>query len=257
MARSCVSARSSSGRRRALAIGLEGCSSASVVVCTRTVHAQVLPEHMASNCLEFNCDFSSGRNFARQPGGADVPSDGGYARSVARAVPGGDGDGEGGVSEAEARLVGRALREAVQLGGDGAAVQHLLSSCYCPLAAVELALCEVPPPHGTGNRGCHGGQRRLHPGWNHSAARLQTTRNQGNHTQVVLRMPSALQPCVRQPSVAQAAKTGHAPGVKLLLAARAAPCAQPAGLGKTALHAAAEAGHEAVARLLVAVDPQA
>ena len=252
MARSCASARSSSGRRRALAIGLEGCSSASVVVCTRTVRAQVLPEHMASNCLEFNCDFSSGRNFARQPGGADVPSDGGYARSVARAVPDGDGDGEGGVSEAEARLVGRALREAVHLGGDGAAVQHLLSSCYCPLAAVELALCEVPPPQGTENRGCHRGQRRLHPGCNHSAAN-----HTANHTQVGLRMQSALQPCVRQPSAAQAAKTGHAPGVKLLLAARATPCAQPAGLGKTALHAAAEAGHEAIARLLVAVDPQA
>ena len=31
----------------------------------------------------------------------------------------------------------------MQQGGDGAAVQHLLSSCYCPLAAVELALCEA------------------------------------------------------------------------------------------------------------------
>ena len=56
-------------------------------------------------------DWSSGRNFARQPGVAEVPSDGGYARSVARAMP----DGEGSVSEAEARLVGRALREAVSI----------------------------------------------------------------------------------------------------------------------------------------------
>ena len=34
-------------------------------------------------------------------------------------------------------------------------------------------------------------------------------------------------------------------------------CAQPVGVGKSALHAAAEAGHEAVARLLVHADPQA
>ena len=34
-------------------------------------------------------------------------------------------------------------------------------------------------------------------------------------------------------------------------------CAQPVGVGKSALHAAAEAGHEAVARLLVRADPQA
>lgn len=179
---------------------------------------EVLPEHAASSCLQFHMDWSSGRNFARQPGDAEVPSNGGYARSVARAV-------EGSVPEAEARLVGRALREAVrvvavrvaavvryrcasvaaltillwrqvQQGDDGAAVQHLLSSCYCPLAAVELALCE-------------------------------------------------------------AAKQGHTEGARLLLAAGAAACAQPVGVGKSALHAAAEAGHEAVARLLVHADPQA
>ena len=34
-------------------------------------------------------------------------------------------------------------------------------------------------------------------------------------------------------------------------------CAQPVGVGKSAPHAAAEAGHEAVARLLVHADPQA
>ena len=71
---------------------------------------QVLPEHAATSCLQFHMDWTSGRNFARQPGDAEVPSDGGYARSVARAVP----EGEGRVSEAEARLVGRALREAVR-----------------------------------------------------------------------------------------------------------------------------------------------
>ena len=43
----------------------------------------------------------------------------------------------------------------------------------------------------------------------------------------------------------------------MLLAAGAAACAQPVGVGKSALHAAAEAGHEAVARLLVHADPQA
>ena len=69
---------------------------------------EVLPEHVASSCLQFHMDWSSGRNFARQPGDAEVPSNGGYARSVARAV-------EGSVSEAEARLVGRALREAVRV----------------------------------------------------------------------------------------------------------------------------------------------
>ena len=69
---------------------------------------EVLPEHAASSCLQFHMDWSSGRNFARQPGDAEVPSNGGYARSVARAV-------EGSVPEAEARLVGRALREAVRV----------------------------------------------------------------------------------------------------------------------------------------------
>ena len=150
---------------------------------------EVLPEHMVSSSLQFHCDLGSGRNFARQPGGGEVASDGGYARSVACAVP----DGE--VTADEARLVGRALREAAQLAGEDATpLRHLLSSCYCSTAAITEALCE-------------------------------------------------------------ASRQDHAEGVRLLLAARAEPLAQPAG--KTALHAACEAGHEAVARLLVQAEPAA
>ena len=94
---------------------------------------EVLPEHAASSCLQFHMDWSSGRNFARQPGDAEVPSNGGYAGSVARAV-------EGTVPEAEARLVGRALREAVRVAAVRvAAVRTVqLRQCGCTLTILTM-----------------------------------------------------------------------------------------------------------------------
>ena len=59
----------------------------------------------------------------------------------------------------------------------------------------------------------------------------------------------------QEEALCEASRQDHAEGVRLLLAARAEPLAQPAG--KTALHAACEAGHEAVARLLVQAEPAA
>lgn len=94
---------------------------------------EVLPEHAASSCLQFHMDWSSGRNFARQPGDAEVPSNGGYARSVARAV-------EGTVPEAEARLVGRALREAVRVAAVRVAAVRTVQLRQCGYTLTMLTM---------------------------------------------------------------------------------------------------------------------
>ena len=98
---------------------------------------EVLAEQAASSDLDFHCHMASGRNFARLPGAKEVASDGGFARSVARAVA------DDTVSADEARRVGRALREAATFAGDATPLRHLLSSCYCTHAALQPALLEA------------------------------------------------------------------------------------------------------------------
>ena len=97
---------------------------------------EVLPEHAASSSLQFHCDLSSGRNFARVPSDAEYSADGSHARAQARAVD----DAEAEPSEVEA--VGRALREAATFE-DVLPLQHLLLSCYATVRALEGALCEA------------------------------------------------------------------------------------------------------------------
>ena len=52
---------------------------------------EVLPEQAASADLEFHCDMSTSKNFAKVPSDKTIPSNGGYALSVAKAVDDGDG----------------------------------------------------------------------------------------------------------------------------------------------------------------------
>ena len=94
---------------------------------------EVLPEHKCSSTLQFECDIETGKNFARLPVGDAVPADGSYARSVAVAVPAPD------VPPGEASMVERALREAATFAGSATPLQHLLSSLYCPAAALQPA----------------------------------------------------------------------------------------------------------------------
>ena len=98
---------------------------------------EVLPEHAATSDLDFHCDMATGRNYARIPGGSDVPSDGSYARSVARAVA------DDASAPHETALATRALREAATFSGDPTPLRHLLSSCYCSRGSLQLALVEA------------------------------------------------------------------------------------------------------------------
>lgn len=99
---------------------------------------EVLAEQAAPADLQFHCDISTGKNYARLPRDGPVPpSNGAYARSVAKAVD------DATVEPHEARLVARALREAAAFAGDETPLRHLLSSCYCTRAALQPALLEA------------------------------------------------------------------------------------------------------------------
>ena len=83
--------------------------------------------------------MSTSKNFAKVPSDKTIPSNGGYALSVAKTVDDSDGGTEG-----ERRLVARALREAATFADDDATpLRHLLSSCYCIRAALNPALVEA------------------------------------------------------------------------------------------------------------------
>ena len=96
---------------------------------------EILPEQAAAASLQFHCDMATGRNFARLPTDTEPPSASGtFARSVAVAVANAD------VEDGETKIVTRALREAATFDG---ALQHLLSSCYCRMSALQPALVEA------------------------------------------------------------------------------------------------------------------
>lgn len=101
---------------------------------------EVLPEHAVAANLQFECDFESGKNFARQPPSdpdETIPADGTYALSVARCV-----SDDKVPSPADAALATRALREAAAVADEDTVLRHLLSSCYCPRSALGPALSE-------------------------------------------------------------------------------------------------------------------
>jgi hypothetical protein len=98
---------------------------------------EILPEHAATPDLEFHCHLATGRNFGRIAAGKDVAAHGAFARSMAKAVP------EADVPPDEARLVGRALREAATYAsGSAESLRHLLTSCHCTVTVLPAALCE-------------------------------------------------------------------------------------------------------------------
>lgn len=99
-------------------------------------YQEVLPQHVATADLHFHAALDTGKTYARVPTDREYAADGALARAAARAVSERDAAGE------DQRVLSRALREAATWR-DVRALQHLLSSTYCTVAALEEALCEA------------------------------------------------------------------------------------------------------------------
>ena len=100
---------------------------------------EVLPEHAVAANLQFECDFESGKNFARQPPSdpdETIPADGTYALSVARCV-----SDDKVPSPADAALATRALRIPPPPVGSGSA-EEPQSVATMSLSLANRMLCQ-------------------------------------------------------------------------------------------------------------------